>query len=147
MLDKKITKSEKNELLKLIDDLHWKLEDFEVNIREKINKLQEYNINIKHFAYDNRKEWFSKIIYYMTNGLTYTQALQLLCENEMLDCIEIEKIFKSFDYQRKATEIYAKIFFCKKLKNAGYTNIKIAELLGCSAVSVAKLLKCNIKLV
>ena len=94
MLHKNISKSAKNDVVKLMDNLHWQLEEFELNMREKIEKLQEFNINIKQFTNMNRKFWFSKIVHYMENGLTYTQAVQLLCEEEFLDSTEIEKVFK-----------------------------------------------------
>lgn len=144
MLYENIRKSQKNEVIKLLDNLHWQLEEFELNMRSKIEKLQEFNININQFALDNRKFWFSKIVYYMSNGLTYQQALQLLCEEEMLDCSRMEKVFEAFEMQRKATEMFAKIFFCNTLKEKGFSNNKIAELLGCSACTVAKLIKCKV---
>lgn len=148
MLSVKLNKkSAKDKMEQILNDLHWRLEEFELSMRKQIDNLDEFNIEMYQYSVDNRTKWFKSIVHYMVNGLTYQQAVQLLCDDENLDPIKIENLLKSFDYQRKATDMYAKIFFCKKLKDAGYTNKKIAELLHCSAVTVAKLLKCKVKLV
>ena len=144
MLYENIRKSEKNEVIKLLDNLHWQLEEFELSMRSKIEKLQEYNINIHHFTCDNRRHWFNQIVYYVSNGLTYQQAIQLLCEEEMLDYTRMDKVFESFNLERQTLETAKKVFFCSTLKDKGLSNNKIAELLGCSAVTVAKLLKIKV---
>lgn len=137
--------SVKNKMFNILDDLHWKLEQAELELREKIKELDESNLEKKHFIIDNRAYWFRKIVEYMTSGLTYGQAMQLLCEDEKIDNRLIDKVFSAFDYQRKATELYAKTYAVRKLKNAGFANTKIADILGISAQTVAKLAKCKLK--
>lgn len=137
--------SVKNKMFNILDDLHWKLEQAELELREKIKELDESNLEKKHFIIDNRAYWFRKIVEYMTSGLTYGQAMQLLCEDEKIDNRLIDKVFSAFDYQRKATEFYAKTYAVRKLKNAGFANTKIADILGISAQTVAKLAKCKLK--
>lgn len=136
--------SVKNEMIEIINDLHWKLEQAELDMRNKIKELEERNIETKNFAVDNRAEWFRSIVSYMSNGLTYQQSIQLLCDENHFDQFEMMKILKSCDYQRKATEMYAKIYMVKTLKKADFTNQKIADIMGISATTVAKLLKCNV---
>lgn len=139
-----IKKSAKNEIFKSIDDFHWLVEEFELNIRKKIAKLQEFNIEERCFAIDRRKEWFERVVNYCSNGLSYDEAVQLLAEQEKINFIKIHKLFDAFSLRRKAEEKAKKIFFCYTLKNKGFSNNKIAELLECSAVTVAKLLKIKV---
>lgn len=137
--------SVKNKMFNILDDLHWKLEQAELELREKIKELDEINLKKKRFIADNRAFWFRKIVEYMTSGLTYGQAMQLLCEEEKMDDYLIGKIFSTFNYQRKATDLYAKIYAIRKLKNAGFVNTKIADILGISAQTVAKLDKSKLQ--
>lgn len=134
----------KEKIYEIIDDMHWRLEQSELELRKKIKELEEINFNNNKFSVDNRKIWFRTIVNYMTNGLTYTQAVQLLCQENDFDVNRIEKVLSAFNYQRKATELYAKIYAIKKLKKAKFTNKKIAEILEISASQVVKLSKCNI---
>lgn len=137
--------SVKNKMFSILDDLHWKLEQAELELREKIKELEEVNIEKKRFILDNRAYWFRKIVEYMTSGLTYGQAMQLLCEEEKIDRNMIENLFRVFNYQRKAMELYAKVYTVRKLKAAGFANTKIADILGISAQTVAKLAKCKLQ--
>ena len=138
--------SVKNKMLKIIDDLHWKLEQAELELREKFKELEELNLEKKRYIMDNRAHWFRKIVEYMTSGLTYGQAMQLLCEEEKIDNRLIDKVFSAFDYQRKAIELYAKVYTVRKLKAAGFANTKIADILGISAQTVSKLINCKLKI-
>ena len=139
--------SVKSKMIKIIDELHWKLEQVEFELRQKIKELDENNIKTKKIILDNRFFWFRKVVEYMSSGLTYGQSLQLLCEDEKIDSSLIKKVFEAFDYQRKATELYAKVYAVKKLKNAGFSNKKIADILEISAQTVAKLAKCKANLI
>lgn len=136
----------KSEIESICNDFHWQLEELESKLRSKINEIKENNLDCRHYIFDNRTKWFKQIVHYMTNGLTYNQAFQLLCCENNFDRFELDKVFKAFDYQRRATELYAKIYMIKTLKNADFTNKKIAEIMKISAATVARLLKCNIKL-
>ena len=135
----------KNNMLEIIDNLHWQLEQAELDLRKKIKELDEKNKSAVIFYKDNRANWFKQLVGYMVGGLTYTQAKQLLIKENSLDSKQIEKLFEAMDYQRRATELYAKIYMIKTLKKADFTNKKIAEIMKISAATVARLLKCNIK--
>lgn len=135
----------KNDMLNLLDDLHWRLEQTELELRKKIKELEEKNKNSITFYNDNRAQWFKMIVHYMTNGLTYDQALQLLIKENNLDSRQIEKLFDAFGYQKKATVLFAKIYMIRTLKAADFTNKQIAEIMKIHPATVARLLKCNIK--
>lgn len=139
-------KSIKNEMLDIIDHLHWRLEQAELELRNKIKEVEEKNIETTRFSVDNRKKWFRTIVNYMTNGLTYQQAVQLLCEENNFDRIRIEQVLDSANYQRKAIDLYSKIFMVKTLKKADFTNKKIADIMKISACTVSKLLKCSVSI-
>lgn len=136
----------KNEMIALFNDFHWAVENFEAELRKKIEKLKENNLENEHFITDNRANWFKSIVHYMINGLTYKQAIQLLADNYNFDAFKLKKVFDAFDYERRAIDIYAKIYTIQALKKAGFTNIKIAEILEVSAATVSRLQKCKIKL-
>lgn len=135
----------KSEIEEICNDFHWQLEELESKIRKKINEIEEKNIDFEQSLIDNRAAWFKQIVYYITNGLTYDQAIQLIAHDNRFDTIKFEKVLKAFDYQRRATELYAKIYMIKTLKKADFTNKKIAEIMKISSATVARLLKCNIK--
>lgn len=136
----------KSEIEEICNDFHWQLEELETKIRKKVNEIEEKNIDFTQSLSDNRAEWFRLNVHYMTNGLTYSQAIQLIASDSCFDRIKFEKVLKAFDYQKKATDLYAKIYMIKTLKNADFTNKKIAEIMKISAATVARLLKCNIKI-
>lgn len=113
----------------------------QIELQNKIKEFEETQIQKRHFLVDNRRYWFRKIVNLMTDGLTYYQSVQLLCEEENLDCETIKKTLAAFDCQRKATQNYAQIFAIKKLKKSGFTLKKIANILDLSASTVSRLLK------
>lgn len=136
----------KNKMLSIVDNLHWQLEQAELELRQSIKQLEEKNENFINFSRDNRRNWFKSIVGYMVNGLTYNQAFQLLCEEYNLEQAQIKKVFEAMDYQRRATLLFAKIYMIKTLKAADFTNKKIAEIIKINPATVARLLKCNIKI-
>ena len=136
----------KNKMLSIVDNLHWQIEEAELQLRNTINDLEEKNKDFFCFCKDNRRWWFRTIVDYMVNGLSYNQAFQLLCEENHLEEYQIKRVFTAMDYQRKATIMYAKIYMIKTLKAADFTNKKIAEIMKINPVTVARLLKCNIKI-
>ena len=56
----------KNDMLNLLDDLHWRLEQTELELRKKIKELEEKNKSSITFYSDNRSHWFKTIVHYMT---------------------------------------------------------------------------------
>lgn len=136
----------KNKMLDVVDNLHWQLEQAELELRQSIKELEEKNADFVAFAKDNRRNWFKTIVHYMVNGLTYRQAFQLLCSENNLEEKQIKRVFDAMDYQRRATLTFAKIYMIKKLKKAGFTNTKTAEIMEISAATVARLLRCKIDL-
>ena len=136
----------KNKMFSIVDNLHWQLEQAELELRQQIKKLEEKNSEFITFSRDNRRNWFQFIVDCMVNGLSYEQAFQLLCENYKLEAAQIKRVFEAMDYQRRATILYAKIYMIRTLKEAGFTNTKIAEIMHICAATVARLAKCNIKI-
>lgn len=136
----------KNKMLSIVDNLHWQLEQAELELRNTMKQLEEKNSEFVNFSKDNRCNWFKSIVGYMSNGLTYNQAMQLLCEEYKLEERQIKRVFEAMDYQRRATELYAKIYMIRTLKAADFSNKKIAEIMHICPATVARLAKCNIKI-
>lgn len=136
----------KSEIEEICNNFHWRLEELELELRKKIDELNERNLDFECYISDNRAEWFKLIVRYMTSGLTYRQAIQLIASENHFDHLKFEQILSAFDYQRRATELYAKIYMIKTLKKDDFTNKKIAEIMKISTATVARLLKCNIKI-
>ena len=136
----------KSEIEKICDNFHWRLEELELELRKKIDELNERNLDFSNYISDNRAEWFKLIVHYMTNGLTYRQAIQLIASENHFDHLKLEQILSAFDYQRRATELYAKIYMIRTLKSADFTNKQIAKIMKIHPATVARLLKCNIKM-
>lgn len=110
-------------------------------LEKKIQQLEETQLQRQHFIVDNRKKWFRKIVNYVTNGLTYLQAVQLLCEEELMDFSEIRKVLAAFNCERKTIQSYALIFAIKKLKKAGFSQKKTADILEVSTSTINQLQK------
>ena len=132
-------------MLSVVDNIHWQLEDLEQQLKRCINDVNEKNIKIRHYCLDNRAYWFRQIVYYVSNGLTYREAVQLLCEEEKMEYSDIKKVFECFNYERKAMEMHAKTYAIKKMIAAKFTQTEISRVLGCSIATVKRLSKCNLK--
>lgn len=136
----------KNEMAALCDEFHWAVENLESELRKKIEELKEKNLDNEHFSRDNRANWFKSIVHYMVNGLTYKQAIQLLADEYNYDALKMRKVFEAFNYERRAIDTYAKIYTIRTLKKAGFTNAKIADIMEISTATVARLLRCKVKI-
>lgn len=131
--------SAKSQMVDIINDMHWKLEQLEVDLKHKIASLEEYNYQDVIYFNDNRAEWMEKLVVYMNNGLTYHQAVQLICDNEKMDYLKASKFFEYSNGQRIATNTFAKFYCIKKLTKAGFKQKQIAEILGVCANTVYKI--------
>lgn len=132
----------KNEMIDICNDIHWEIERLESELREKIKNLEEKNIDMDQYYADNRKVWFKKIVYYMANGLSYKQAVQLLASEFNCDWWKINRVLDAGGYERRAIDLYAKVYTARTLKKAGFTIKKIAEVMNLSTATVARFLKC-----
>ena len=130
----------KNEIAKIMNNAHWQLEDLEAELRKKINELDESDLQEKQFIFDNRISWFKKIVHYMLNGLTYWESIQLIADDEGLNDLRLKRILATGRNNKKIELLFAKSYTASTLKKAGFSNIKIAEIMKISAATVARLL-------
>ncbi len=131
----------KNDVLLVCYHMQRTLNASQQELEKKINELEETQLQRRHFIVDNRKQWFRKIVNYVTNGLTYLQAVQLLCEEELMDFSEIRKVLAAFNGERKVIQSYALIFAIKKLRKAGFSLRKTANILEISTSTINQLQK------
>jgi len=84
------------------------------------------------------------VIKYMAQGLNKTDAIIITALDFDTDIKRVETIFWFQNRYMTAVNLYAKRYACEKLKKAGLTAKKTAEILGISENHVYKLMKNNV---
>lgn len=133
------------------EETEEELETHKKNLYESATSI----INLVHLSFERQKKieqtlrkqnpYIAKsIIKYMAQGLNKTDAIILTALDFDTDTKRVESIFWSQNRYMSAVNLYAKRYTCEKLKKAGLTAKKIAEILGISENHVYKLMKNNV---
>lgn len=104
------------------------------------NDLNQQRINTLADKYDVRKRLYT----YLANGFSYTHAVENLSLDFKLPENIIKELTLSIYQQYNSTLLPYKIYAAHKLKIAGITNKKIAEILSVTPQTISKYLTIDI---
>lgn len=121
-------------ILLLVDNLRTKIEHlkFQVEETENLNRLENPYI-------------VKTVLRHIANGVDQENAILLTAKQFHTTAFRVEVLVHSNKKYMSAVKLYARRFCAEKLKNAGFSAKKIAEILGVSENHVYKLLKCKIE--
>ena len=121
------------------------------NVRKSIDIVQK-NLDLLYLytsknEHDKRKQnpyIVKTVIKHMANGMNKHDAIILASEELMIDIKRVESVYWQQNRYMSAINLFAKRYFCEKLKKAGFTAKEIAKLLGISENHVFKLMRSTI---
>lgn len=119
----------------LVDNLRTKIEQFKIQVEktENLNRLENPFI-------------VKAVLRHIAAGVDQESAILLVAKQFHTTAFRVETLLKQNKKYMSAVKLYARRFCAEKLKNAGFSAKKIAEILGVSENHIYKLLKCKIDL-
>lgn len=129
------------------------IEEIEENIYSLVDKLRTKMEQFKHHAEYTENcvrlenPYIVKaVLRHIAAGTDLYNSCLLVAKQFHTNEFRVRQLIQSHKKYMSAVNLYARRFCAEKLKNAGFSAKKIAEILGVSENHVYKLLKCKIDL-
>lgn len=122
-------------IFSLVDKLRTKMEQFKDHVEYTENCVRLENPYI-----------VKAVLRHIAAGTDLYNACLLVAKQFHTNEFRVRQLVQNHKKYMSAVNLYARRFCAEKLKNAGFSAKKIAEILGVSENHVYKLLKCKIDL-